>query len=36
MEDTAQLMIEKATLLVYPFSSLKRTQQAEDFQVWKI
>lgn len=35
MDDATPLMIEKATLLVYPFASLVRTKQGEDFPIWK-
>lgn len=36
MDDATPLMIEKATLLVYPFASLVRTKQAEDFPIWNV
>lgn len=36
MDDATPLMIEKATLLVYPFASLVRVKQGEDFPIWKV
>lgn len=36
MDESTQLLLEKGELIVYPFSSLARTKQAEDFPTWKV